>query len=421
MLSSTTTHRYNTPPAFHVMTKPRGSICNLACKYCYFLSKEKLYPHSAFRMSDELLESYTRQYIQAQRTGEVYFAWQGGEPTLMGLEFFHRAVALQQRYRKPRMIIHNSLQTNAVLLNEEWAAFLRHNDFLVGVSLDGPAELHDAYRVDKGGQPTHRRVMQGLQYLIDAGVEFNVLCCVHAGNATHPLDVYQFLRDEAHAQFIQFIPIVELRNATGYQVGSQVTERTVEALQWGNFLLSIFDEWVHRDVGQVFVQLFDVCLGVWSGYPASLCVHSETCGLGLALEHNGDLYACDHFVEPDYFLGNIQQQPLNKLVGSEQQTNFGQAKLEALPDDCLACEVRFICNGGCPKDRILFTGSGQVGLNYLCAGYKAFFSQIDRPMRWMASLARLGRPPAEIMQLLAHLDSSWAPVLSPIQRKRHRK
>lgn len=421
MLSSTPTEKNIAPPAFHVMTKPRGSICNLACKYCYFLSKEKLYPHSVFRMSDELLESYTRQYIQVQRTGEVYFAWQGGEPTLMGLEFFRRAVALQQRYRKPGMIIHNSLQTNAVLLNEEWAAFLRNNDFLVGVSLDGPAELHDAYRVHKGGQPTHQRVMQGLQYLIDAEVEFNVLCCVHAANAAYPLDVYRFLRDQVHAQFIQFIPIVERRNTTGYQAGSQVTERTVGAVQWGNFLLSIFDEWVHQDVGKVFVQLFDVCLGVWSGYPASLCVHSETCGMALALEHNGDLYACDHFVEPDYFLGNIQQQPLTELVGSEQQKNFGRAKFDTLPDECLACEVRFICNGGCPKDRIVCTASIQGGLNYLCAGYKAFFSQIDRPMRWMASLARLSRPPAEIMQLLTHQDSSWAPILSPIQRKRHRK
>lgn len=393
------------PPAFHVMLKPRGAICNLDCKYCYFLAKEMLYPGSRFRMADALLEAYTRQYIAAQRVPEVTFAWQGGEPTLMGLEFFERAVALQQQYRKPGMRIYNAFQTNGVLLDDAWCAFFKAHDFLVGLSIDGPRALHDAYRVDKGGHPSFDRVMRGLDRLQHHGVEFNVLTTVHAANANHPLEVYRFLRDEVGTQFIQFIPIVERANTTGVQAGAQVTERSVSGQQYGDFLITIFDEWVRRDVGRVFVQLFDIALGAWLGQQPGLCIFRETCGEALALEHNGDLYSCDHFVEPRHKLGNIQEIPLIELVASEQQRQFGQAKRDTLPRYCRECAVRFVCNGGCPKDRLLRTPDGEPGLNYLCAGYKAFFTHIDPAMRFMANELRHRRPPATIMRHLARQEA----------------
>ena len=388
------------PPAFNVMTKPRGAICNLDCQYCYFLAKENLYPGSGFRMSDEVLETYTRQYIQSQNVPEVNFAWQGGEPTLMGLDFYRKAVSLQGRYRKPGMRIRNSLQTNGTLLDDAWCQFFHDHEFLIGLSLDGPRHMHDAYRVDKGGQPTFERVMRAVNLLKKHRVEFNILTTVHAANAPYPLEVYRFLRDDVGTQFIQFIPIVERDNDTGYQEGESVTRRSVTGRQYGQFLVGIFDEWVRRDVGKVYVQLFDVALGVWYGQRAGLCVFEETCGLGLALEHNGDLYSCDHFVEPRYWLGNIQDVEMNALIGSEKQAGFGLDKRDSLPHYCQECEVRFMCNGGCPKNRILTTPDGEPGLNYLCEGYRTFFNHIDRPMKIMAGLLRIQRPPADIMKVL---------------------
>ncbi len=389
------------PPAFQVMVKPRGAICNLDCQYCFFLRKERLYPESSFRMPEELLDDYTRQMIEAQRVPEVTFAWQGGEPTLMGLDFFRKAVAFQHKYRKPGMRVRNAFQTNGTLLDDEWGEFFRQNDFLVGLSLDGPRRLHDAYRVDKGGKNTFDRVMAGLKILQKHQVEYNILACVSSANAPHALDVYRFFRDEAGAQYLQFIPIVERENETGYQEGTRVTTRSVTGRQYGRFLIEIFNEWVRRDVGRIYVQLFDVCLAVWVGEKAGLCIFEETCGTALALEHTGDLYSCDHFVEPGYFLGNIRQTPLEELVVLNKQVKFGLDKRDSLPEYCRRCEVRFMCNGGCPKDRILRTPDGEPGLNYLCEGFKAFFTYIDRPMRVMGSLLRQGRPPAEIMDLLA--------------------
>ncbi len=390
---------WNTPPAFNVMLKPRGAICNLDCRYCYFLSKERLYPSSVFRMDDATLERFTCEYIQAQRVPEVTFAWQGGEPTLMGVEFFERAVELQHKHARPGMTIYNALQTNATLLDDRWCEFLHAHDFLVGVSLDGPRELHDAYRVDKGGAPTFERVMRGIELLEKHHVEFNLLATVHAANAGHPLDAYHFFRDEVGAHFIQFIPIVERENATGFQEGNAVTSRSVSGKAYGEFLIAIFDEWVRRDVGQVFVQLFDVALEVWAGYPASLCIFAETCGDALALEHTGDLYACDHFVEPRFKLGNLAEIPLAEMVASPRQRAFGTDKRDLLPRYCRGCSVRFICNGGCPKDRTLTTPDGEAGLNYLCEGFLAFFTHIDRPMRIMVELLAQQRPPADIMQI----------------------
>jgi uncharacterized protein len=407
------------PPAFHVMTKPRGAICNLDCQYCYFLAKENLYPGSGFRMSEDMLETYTRQYIQAQRAPEVNFAWQGGEPTLMGLDFYRKAVSLQNKHRKSGMRILNSLQTNGTLLDDDWCQFFHDHEFLIGLSLDGPQRLHDAYRVDKGGRPTFERVMRGVEFLKKHQVEFNILTTVHAANAPYPLEVYRFLRDEVGTQFIQFIPIVERDNDTGYQEGNSVTRRSVTGRQYGQFLVEIFDEWVRRDVGQVYVQLFDVALGVWFGQRAGLCVFDETCGLGLALEHNGDLYSCDHFVEPHHWLGNIQDVEMSELIGSEKQARFGLSKRDSLPRYCQECEVRFICNGGCPKNRILATPDGEPGLNYLCEGYKAFFTYIDRPMKIMAGLLRIERPPADIMKVLA--DGSPPVEIAKPAPKRHRR
>ncbi len=392
-------------PAFHVMMKPRGAICNLDCKYCYFLAKEDLYPGSSFRMSDDLLEEYIRQYIEAQQVPEVTFAWQGGEPTLMGLEFFQKAIELQKKHQKPDTRLFNSLQTNGTLLDEDWCRFFHDNDFLIGLSMDGPKALHDAYRVDKGGKPTFDTVMRAAEMMQTHGVEFNILTTVHAANAESPLEVYRFMRDVVKTRFLQFIPIVELDNETGYQEGDEVTRRSVTGKQYGNFLVRIFDEWVRQDVGKMYVQIFDVALAAWSGQSPGLCIFMETCGDALALEHNGDLYACDHYVEPDYKLGNITEIPMMEMVMSEQQRAFGQAKLDTLPEYCLSCDVRFICNGGCPKNRILTTPDGEPGLNYLCEGYKAFFHHIDGPMRFMANELHHRRAPANVMSFIRQREA----------------
>ena len=392
-------------PAFHVMMKPRGAICNLDCKYCYFLAKEDLYPGSGFRMSDELLEEYTRQYIEAQQVPEVTFAWQGGEPTLMGLEFFQKAVEFQKKFQKPDTRIYNSLQTNGTLLDADWCRFFHENDFLIGLSLDGPKALHDAYRVDKGGKPTFDAVMGAAEMMQAHEVEYNILTTVHAANAEHPAEVYRFMRDVVKTRFLQFIPIVERDNETGYQEGNEVTDRSVTGKQYGRFLIRIFDEWVRRDVGKMYVQIFDVSLAAWSGQSPGLCIFMETCGDALALEHNGDLYACDHYVEPDYRLGNITEIPMMEMVLSEQQRAFGQAKLDTLPQYCLSCDVRFICNGGCPKNRIITTPDGEPGLNYLCEGYKAFFHHIDGPMRFMANELQHRRAPANVMSFIRQREA----------------
>ncbi len=414
------------PSRFHVLVKPTGATCNLDCAYCFFLSKEMLYPGSRFRMADELLETYIRQLIESHRANEVTIAWQGGEPTLMGLPFFRRAVELAEKYRRPGMTFEYTIQTNGTLLDDEWGEFLRASRFLVGISIDGPRALHDLYRYDKGGQPTFDRVMRGLDVLKRHRVEWNVLCTLHRHNADRPLEVYRFFRDELGAQFIQFIPIVERvtpeqaaasagltepwrswRDRPLYtQAGDRVTERSITAAQYGDFLCAVFDEWVRRDVGRVYVQMFDVALANWVGQPSGLCVHSRTCGAALAIEHTGDVYACDHFVEPAYRLGNIQQEHLIELVASDKQRQFGRDKFDRLPRYCRECDVRFACHGGCPKDRFIRTPDGEEGLNYLCAGYKRFFHHIDEAMRFMGNELRHQRPPANIMRVLAQAETA---------------
>jgi uncharacterized protein len=411
------------PEYFHLLAKPTGAICNLDCKYCFFLSKEELYPGSRFRMTHETLENYIRQMIESHSTPELSIAWQGGEPTLMGLEFFQLAMEIVQKYAPQGSRIEHTMQTNGTRLDDAWCEFYKSHNFLIGLSLDGPKHLHDVYRVDKAGRGTFDQVMKAARLLQQHQVEFNILCTVHSANAEHPLDVYHFFKDEVKTQFIQFIPIVErvtpqtvdLANR-GWgekasdgrplykQEGNQVTERSVTSIQWGKFLSAIFDEWVRRDVGKVYVQMFDAALASWLGGPPGLCIFAETCGNALALEHNGDLYSCDHFVEPGFFLGNINQEHLLNLVSSEKQRKFGMDKKDTLPTYCRRCEVRFACQGECPRNRFILTPDGEPGLNYLCAGYKYFFKHIDQPMRIMAELLKQGRAPAGVMNWLAMED-----------------
>jgi uncharacterized protein len=390
-----------TPTAFHVMAKPTGSSCNLNCSYCFFLKKDRLYPGSTFRMSGEVQEAYIRQLLQAHRSPQVNVAWQGGEPTLMGLDFFRRAIELEKMYQSPGTIIENTFQTNGILLNDEWCRFFHENRFLVGLSLDGPGELHDTYRRDRGGRGTFERVMRAVRLLQKHRVEFNILCTINSKNADHPLKVYRFFRDEVRAQFIQFIPIVERDNESGCQEGDRVTDRSIRPGQFGRFLTEIFDEWVKKDVGRTFVQTFDGALAGWLGSPGTVCIFGPTCGQGMALEHNGDLYSCDHFVEPAYLLGNIMKTPMIELAASEKQRKFGQDKLDTMPRYCLKCEVRFACNGECPKNRFMKTPEGEPGLNYLCEGFRQFFRHVDPAMKIMADLILQGRLAEEIMQVHA--------------------
>jgi uncharacterized protein len=396
--------------AFHVMAKPSGPICNLDCEYCFFLSKESLYPGDPFRMREDIVSTYIGQLLEAHPGPDVTIAWQGGEPTLMGVDFFRRAIALAKQLRRPGQRLHHTIQTNGTLLTDEWCELFVEHHVLVGISIDGPPELHDRYRVDKRGRPTSSKVLKGLHLLQDHGVDFNVLCTVNAANQDHGRAVYRWFRDELGAHFIQFIPIVERDNDTGFQEGDRVTDRSVEPDGFGRFLIEVFDEWVVRDVGRVFVQAFDAALASWLHLPASMCVFAETCGNALALEHNGDLYSCDHFVEPKHLLGNITDTHMADLLTSSRQRDFGLAKRDTLPSYCLECDVRFACNGECPKNRFTLTPDGEPGLNYLCAGYKAFFTHIGPLMELMADRVRSGGYADEVIELLGRAPRN-APCL----------
>lgn len=400
----------------HILAKPSGADCNLDCAYCFYLEKQRLYPKEprGLRMADDVLEQYTRDYIASQAGPNVTFAWQGGEPTLLGVDFFRRAVALQKQHADGRTIS-NTLQTNGVLLDDAWGDFLAQEQFLVGISIDGPGELHDAYRVGKGAQPTFERVMKSIRLLKDHAVEFNTLTCVHRKNSGSPLEVYRFLK-EIGSGFMQFIPIAERRRvrASGphelvppaFSGRARVAEWSVEPEQYGIFLTTIFDEWVRHDVGRVFVQLFDVSLEIWAGLAPSLCVFREECGDALALEHNGDLYSCDHFVYPEHRLGNIVEHGIAALAQAPQQRKFGAAKRNSLPRPCRQCDVRFACHGECPKHRFARTPEGEDGLNYLCRDYKRFFHHVAPYMAFMAHQLRRGEAPAAVMALVDVLEKA---------------
>ena len=404
---------------FHVLAKPIGARCNLECRYCFYLEKEPaLYPDTGVpRMSEATLERFVRGYIAAQPgSAEVMFGWQGGEPTLLGVAFFERVVELQRQYAAGRPVA-NALQTNGTLLDDEWGEFLAREKFLVGLSIDGPRLLHDPYRVDRGGRPTWEKVMQGLRLLKRHRVQFNTLTVLHRRNVRHAVEVYEFLREHGSG-FMQFIPLVERRPepselarglahgapqlAGGALLPRERLEKTMAAEcpppeGVGDFLIEVFDHWVRRDVGRIFVQTFDVALSAWMGQGAPLCIFQETCGRALALEYNGDLYACDHFVYPEHRLGNLHTTPLADLGHGAGAERFGAAKAD-LPRVCRECPVRFVCNGDCPKHRFVAAGEGEPGVSYLCPSYRRFFTHIGPKMEQMAALLRAGRAPAEVMK-----------------------
>jgi uncharacterized protein len=406
---------------FHILTKPIGAICNLKCSYCFYLEKEALYPqkrtHRDFRLSDTMLENYIRQYITQQNAPEIHFAWQGGEPTLMGLDFFRRVVALQQQYKGGKTI-YNALQTNGIMLTDEWCAFLREQEFLVGLSIDGPADLHDCYRKDKAGRPTHALTLRAWKRLKAHDVEVNTVTVVHRRNSAKALEVYEFLK-AIGSRVMQFIPLVERTgqpNATSTDdAGSlsgppdplkprpdpaaPVTPWSVLPGDFGAFLCRVFDHWVRCDVGKVFVTMFDWQLSIHMGLGSPVCIFAETCGRTMAMEHNGDIYACDHYVYPEFLRGNIARNTLAALVEGAQQ-RFGEAKRDTLPAYCRRCEVLKYCRGECPKHRFMTTPGGDPGLQYLCPSYKRFFNHIKPSLELMARLIRARRAPAEIMRMV---------------------
>lgn len=409
------------------MCKPAGPTCNLQCRYCFYTEKDVLFEEDAApRMSDEVLETYIRKYIESAPGGEINFAWQGGEPTLMGLDFFQKVVQLQNKYGKNRRIS-NSFQTNGILIDDEWASFFADNNFLIGLSIDGPREVHDAYRVGAGGEPTFDRVMSAMERLQKHGAEYNVLASVTPESAARPLEIYNFFKD-TDTQFVQFIPIVErVPDEHSREIGlelaeprpgdpddpREVTSWSVSGEEYGHFLISIFDEWVQKDVGQFYVQLFDVALAAWMGQEPPLCNFAKKCGNAMVIEHTGDIYSCDHFVYPDHHLGNIMTDSLDDMVSHPRVRELGDFKWEGLPGQCRECEVLFACHGGCPKNRFALTADGETGLNYLCEGYRNFFSHVDPKMREMARLLKQGRPAADIMKDRKDRQKRESSILTP--------
>lgn len=393
----------------YIMTKAAGSMCNLACKYCYYLEKNNLYreqqPDRRFIMTDDTLERFIRMYIQSQTTPQVLFCWHGGESLMRPLSFYKRVVELQKKYAAGR-IIDNTIQTNGTLLDDEWCRFFRDNNWLVGVSVDGPQEFHDEYRRNKMGAPSFRKVMQGINLLKKHGVEWNALAVVNDFNADYPLDFYRFFK-EIECRYIQFTPIVEriLPRKDGRYLASPMDAQdipladfSVLPAQWGDFLCAVFDEWVRNDVGEYFVQIFDATLATWVGEQPGVCSMARTCGHAGVMEYNGDVYSCDHFVFPEYKLGNIRTHTLVEMMFSERQQRFGADKRDRLPGQCRQCRYLFACNGECPKNRFATTADGEPGLNYLCEGYRKYFDHVAPYMDFMANELKHQRPPANVMR-----------------------
>ncbi len=389
------------------MIKPTGSVCNLDCKYCFYLEKEQLYPErkSNYRMSEETLELFIKQHIDAQDVDDVIFAWQGGEPTLMGLPFYRRAVELQRRYAGGKTIV-NTFQTNGMLIDDAWADFFRQHNFLVGISVDGDALLHDEWRVSRSGKPTHARVEQAINCLARHGVEFNTLTVVNQTNMHHPQRVYAYLKSVG-SRYMQFIPLVERKmeseNALAHPHDRQtiMTPWSVDALQFGHFLNTIFDIWIREDIGDIGIQLFEQTLAAWCGLPPQVCVFAPVCGSAFAMEMNGDVYNCDHFVYPQYKLGNINDTTLRQMNIGRQNRQFGDDKSRLMAQECHSCQWLFACYGGCPKHRFLPSASGQLNENYLCAGYKLFFSHTAPVMNAMKILYENNLSPAEIRSVFS--------------------
>ncbi len=390
----------------YIMTKPVGSLCNLACTYCYYTEKAKLYPENHKHiMSEGLLEHFIKEYIECQASDHVLFTWHGGETLMRPIEFYQKVVKLQKQYGR-RRIIDNAIQTNGTLLNDSWCRFFKENNWLVGVSIDGPQEFHDEFRRTRQGRPSFVQVMRGIELLNRHGVEWNAMAVVNDFNGDYPLDFYHFFK-EIQCKYIQFTPIVEriYRHDDGRQLAAPdeeslegVTDFSVLPEQWGNFLCTIFDEWVRNDVGEYFIQLFDSTLANWVGAAPGVCTMAETCGHAGVMEFNGDVYSCDHFVFPQYKLGNIYTRSLIEMMNSPRQIAFGQSKRDALPRQCRECDVRFACHGECPKNRFMTTADGEPGLNYLCAGYYQFFKHVAPYMDFMKQELAAQRPPANVME-----------------------
>ena len=390
------------PQAFNIMIKPVGSLCNLKCHYCYYLDKAEIYGGKEPRMTEQMLEHFIKEYIAANDVRDVFFNWHGGEPLLAGLDFYRKAMAFQKKYADGKHI-HNTLQTNATLITREWAEFFRANNFLIGVSLDGPQNVHDRYRGGKGGASVFDRVVKGIMELYRAGVQYNVMATVNRQSEGRGLEIYQFLKS-AGTRFIQFMPVLE-HTKDGLIVdpqvqGARIAPWSVSPEGYGRFLCDIFDYWVRNDVGKVFVNQFDAVLACWCGAQPGICALAQTCGGNSIIEHNGDLYPCDHFVYEGYKIGNVLETDLRTLMNSTKQVRFGLDKRNALPDDCIKCQWFFTCHGECPKHRFNTTDKGETGLNALCEGYKLFFAHVAPYMDKMKSLLQSGRPASEIMKML---------------------
>lgn len=392
----------------YVMLKPAGAHCNLACKYCYYLEKDKLYPTAQRHlMSDEMLEQFTREYIEAQTMNQVLFTWHGGEPLLRSIDFYRKALSLQQKYAGGRRI-DNVIQTNGTLLTDEWCEFFAQNHWLVGISIDGPQPDHDHYRLTAAGKPSWKKVMQGIKLLKKHGVEWNAMAVVNAYNANHPLEFYRFFKENG-CQFLQFTPIVErlTRHEDGRTLASladkdeiSLSEASVTPEQWGYFLCAIFDEWVRKDVGKIFVEIFDCTLANWMGISPGICAYSKECGHAGVMEHNGDVYSCDHFVFPEYKLGNIRDYSLIDMLYGEQQQEFSRLKHSSLPRQCKECDMEFACHGECPKNRFMKDKYGDSGLNYLCPGYYHYYQHVAPYMDYMKQELMSQRPPSNIMKVV---------------------
>ena len=392
----------------YVMLKPTGAHCNLACKYCYYLEKNKLYPTAQRHlMSDEILEQFTREYIEAQTMSQVLFTWHGGEPLLRSIDFYRKALSLQQKYTGGRRI-DNVIQTNGTLLTDEWCEFFAQNHWLVGISIDGPQPDHDHYRLTAAGKPSWKKVMQGIKLLKKHGVEWNAMAVVNADNANHPLEFYRFFKENG-CQFLQFTPIVErlTRHEDGRTLASladkdeiSLSEASVTPEQWGYFLCAIFDEWVRKDVGKIFVEIFDCTLANWMGISPGICAYSKECGHAGVMEHNGDVYSCDHFVFPEYKLGNIRDHSLIDMLYGEQQQEFSRLKHSSLPRQCKECDMEFACHGECPKNRFMKDKYGDSGLNYLCPGYYHYYQHVAPYMDYMKQELMSQRPPSNIMKVV---------------------
>lgn len=376
---------------FQIFAKPIGAVCNLDCRYCYYLKKQRLYPKGeSFRMPDDLLEEYIVQHIEASPKPLISFSWHGGEPTLLGLDYFRKIVALQRKHQPADRRIINGIQTNGTLLDEEWCRFLAAEGFYVGLSLDGPREFHDCYRVSKKNQPTHKQAMRAFRLLQRYKVHCDVLCVVHDQNVRCPTAVYRFFK-EIGVRYLQFLPLVERKEEGG------VSPETVPPEAYGRFLCAIFDEWVRQDIGRIVIQLFDEAMRPALGMEHALCLFRETCGDIPVIEHNGDFFSCDHFVDPEHYLGNIYETPLVEMLEDPEQREFGLKKWTALPRYCRECEVLAMCHGGCPKDRFVRTPEGEEGLNYLCAGWKRFFTHSRPYFQKLASLTQAGEPMERLM------------------------